>query len=287
MFGKQRHRFVTGESNTDAGAIIRATEVVPVYSCHPSQTWCLAHPRLGQLYCTSAVGVSAFSEVAMSEFVQGLMPSPGRRTLLHLAGAAAGAGALGGNMASAADRSASRDTQVGGLRPEMIGYMLPHEQFIVPALAKIGRHASQAGFDLLANSDHFQPWQAKEGHAAAAWVTMAATGAQAPKAWLGTTVTCPTFRVQPGRRCADIRVVEPSISGPRFPWCWIRRGSQRAGRHRGLAEMAGPLGSPYRGHRDYPGAMVRAESLAQGTVLHGRRQALRSSGTADTFAVRS
>jgi hypothetical protein len=80
----------------------------------------------------------------MSEFVQGY--TPGRRTLLQLAGAAAAAGALGGNMASAADRSASRGTQVGGLRPGMIGYMLPHEQFIVPELATIGSHASQAGF---------------------------------------------------------------------------------------------------------------------------------------------
>lgn len=124
--------------------------------------------------------------------------SPGRRTLLHLAGAAAaGASALRGNAAHAANRLAASGTQVGGLRTGMIGYMLPHEQFTVPELAKIGSHASQAGFDLLANSDHFQPWQANQGHAAAAWVTMAATGAQAPKAWLGTTVTCPTFRYTP------------------------------------------------------------------------------------------
>ena len=100
-------------------------------------------------------------------------------------------------MASAADSSALKGTQVGGLRPGMIGYMLPHEQFIVPELANLGSHASQAGFDLLANSDHFQPWQANQGHSAAAWVTMAATGAQAPKAWLGTTVTCPTLRYSP------------------------------------------------------------------------------------------
>ena len=53
--------------------------------------------------------------------------------------------------------------------------MLPHEQFIVPELANIGSHASQASFDLLASSDHFQLWQANRGHAAAAWITMAAT----------------------------------------------------------------------------------------------------------------
>jgi hypothetical protein len=131
--------------------------------------------------------------------------SPGRRTLLHLAAAAAGA-SIGGNAARAANRS--NGTQVGGLHTGMIGYMLPHEQFIGPDLAKIGSHASQAGFDLLANSDHFQPWQANQGHAAAAWSTMAATGAQAPKAWLGTTVTCPTFRYGP----AVVAQVSASLS---------------------------------------------------------------------------
>jgi TAT-translocated FGD2 family F420-dependent dehydrogenase len=150
----------------------------------------------GNSVFTSTVGVPKLLEVAMSDSIP--LHSPGRRTLLHLAGAAAaGASASAGNEALAANRPATSGTQVGGLRTGMIGYMLPHEQFIVPELAKIGSHASQAGFDLLANSDHFQPWQANQGHAAAAWVTMAATGAQAPKAWLGTTVTCPTFRYSP------------------------------------------------------------------------------------------
>lgn len=86
---------------------------------------------------------------------------------------------------------------VGGLRTNMIGYMLPHEQFMVPDLVKLGALAAHAKFDLLASSDHFQPWQANEGHSGCAWVTMAAMGALASPAWMGTTVTCPTLRYNP------------------------------------------------------------------------------------------
>jgi TAT-translocated FGD2 family F420-dependent dehydrogenase len=79
----------------------------------------------------------------------------------------------------------------------MIGFMLAHEQFPVPELVNLGVMAEQAGFELLANSDHLQPWQANEGHAGAAWVTMAAIGQRTQKVWIGPTVTCPSFRYNP------------------------------------------------------------------------------------------
>ncbi len=79
----------------------------------------------------------------------------------------------------------------------MVGYMLAHEQFTVPELVNIGGWAKQAGFDLLATSDHLQPWQANEGHCGEAWVTLAAAGERTNPAWIGTTVTCPTLRYNP------------------------------------------------------------------------------------------
>ena len=85
----------------------------------------------------------------------------------------------------------------GGLAKNMVGYMLAHEQFRVPELVGLGRHAASAGFDLLATSDHFQPWQANEAHSGLAWVTMGAMGEGIGSAWLGTTVTCPTLRYHP------------------------------------------------------------------------------------------
>ena len=83
------------------------------------------------------------------------------------------------------------------IRKGTIGYMLAHEQFPVHELREIGTSAARCGFGLLATSDHFQPWQANEGHSGEAWVTLAALGERAPKAWMGTTVTCPTLRYHP------------------------------------------------------------------------------------------
>ena len=80
----------------------------------------------------------------------------------------------------------------------MIGFMLAHEQFPVPQLLELAIAAEEAGFDLLATSDHFQPWQADEGHAGEAWATMAALGQRTRRVWIGPTVTCPTFRYNPG-----------------------------------------------------------------------------------------
>ena len=84
-----------------------------------------------------------------------------------------------------------------GFQSKMVGYMLAHEEFPVPELVRLGGLASNAGFHALATSDHLQPWQANEGHAGAAWVTMGALGARATRGWMGTTVTCPLFRYNP------------------------------------------------------------------------------------------
>ena len=79
----------------------------------------------------------------------------------------------------------------------LVGFMLAHEQFTVPQLVGLAETATRSGFRLLATSDHFQPWQANEGHSGAAWVTMGAMAGRIAEAWMGTTVTCPTLRYHP------------------------------------------------------------------------------------------
>ena len=116
---------------------------------------------------------------------------PDRRGLLMATGALAGAG-----LAWRSARAQPAQREVGGLRKGMFSYMLAHEQFPTAELMKLGSLASKSGFQVLSNSDHFQPWQANEGHTGQAWVTMAALGAQA-HGWMGTTVTCPTLRYNP------------------------------------------------------------------------------------------
>jgi TAT-translocated FGD2 family F420-dependent dehydrogenase len=83
------------------------------------------------------------------------------------------------------------------MNTRLMGFMLGHEQFTVPQLLELGTAAEQAGFDLLATSDHFQPWQSNEDHSGEAWVTLGALGQRTRRVWLGTTVTCPSFRYNP------------------------------------------------------------------------------------------
>jgi TAT-translocated FGD2 family F420-dependent dehydrogenase len=85
----------------------------------------------------------------------------------------------------------------GGVGKGLIGYMLAHEQFPVRELVELGSQAAQGGFHLLATSDHFQPWQANEGHSGEAWVTLGALSSRVSRSWMGTTVTCPILRYSP------------------------------------------------------------------------------------------
>ena len=51
-----------------------------------------------------------------------------------------------------------------------IGFVLSSEQFSTPQLVDNAARAEEAGFDAIWSSDHFQPWQANEGHSSQAWV---------------------------------------------------------------------------------------------------------------------
>src|SRR5207248_6619166 len=129
---------------------------------------------------------------------------PGRREILKtttafMAAAGAGSASAAAQPYGAASQPKGNATSARGSlqHKRMVGYMLAHEQFTVPELVNIGDRAKHGGFDLLATSDHLQPWQASEGHCGEAWVTLGALGERAPAGWMGTTVTCPTMRYHP------------------------------------------------------------------------------------------
>lgn len=92
----------------------------------------------------------------------------------------------------------TRESVMPAWLKRQVGFQLAHEQFTVPELVDLGIAADTAGFDLLAVSDHFQPWQANEGHSGQAWITMSAIGQRTQRIRMGTTVTCPTFRYSAG-----------------------------------------------------------------------------------------
>lgn len=120
-----------------------------------------------------------------------------RRHLLKMAGTLCGASLITRNTSSAESPQEAQMQTHMSFTERMIGFMLPHEQFPVPKLVQLGEAAERAGFGLLATSDHLQPWQDNEGHSGEAWVTMAALGERTRKAWIGPTVTCPSFRYNP------------------------------------------------------------------------------------------
>src|SRR5581483_11113238 len=78
-----------------------------------------------------------------------------------------------------------------------VGFFLSHEQFAPPQLLELAEAAAAAGFDELATSDHFHPWQDNQGHSGQAWITLAAIGQRVPNIPFGTTVTCPSYRYHP------------------------------------------------------------------------------------------
>jgi F420-dependent hydroxymycolic acid dehydrogenase len=122
--------------------------------------------------------------------------SADRRSLLLWTTLMASAMGLGASSARAEQTGRSGQPEVGGLRKGMLSFMLASEQFPTPELIQLGALASKSGFQVLSTSDHFQPWQANQGHIGHAWVTMGALGAQT-HSWMGTTVTCPTLRYNP------------------------------------------------------------------------------------------
>ena len=90
-----------------------------------------------------------------------------------------------------------RQRGAGGLRHGIMGFVLSHEQFPITELLPLGVGAERAGFDFVTASDHLQPWQDNQGHAGAAWLTLAALSQLTRRIHMGTSVTCPSLRYHP------------------------------------------------------------------------------------------
>jgi coenzyme F420-dependent glucose-6-phosphate dehydrogenase len=78
-----------------------------------------------------------------------------------------------------------------------IGYKASAEQFDPAALLAFSRHAEEVGLDIVATSDHFQPWRHREGHSPAALPWLGAAAVATSRALLGTSVLTPTLRYEP------------------------------------------------------------------------------------------
>ncbi|MFF3614802.1 TIGR03557 family F420-dependent LLM class oxidoreductase [Streptomyces sp. NPDC002580] len=76
------------------------------------------------------------------------------------------------------------------------GYFLASEEFTPAQLLEQARAAEQAGFECLAISDHFHPWNDQQGQSAFVWSMIGALS-QVTSLPVTTFVTCPTIRVHP------------------------------------------------------------------------------------------
>jgi coenzyme F420-dependent glucose-6-phosphate dehydrogenase len=78
-----------------------------------------------------------------------------------------------------------------------IGYKASAEQFDPSTLLGYARHAEEVGLDIVATSDHFQPWRHRDGHSPAALPWLGAASVATSRAVLGTSVLTPTLRYEP------------------------------------------------------------------------------------------
>lgn len=78
-----------------------------------------------------------------------------------------------------------------------IGYKASAEQFAPSRLLDYSVEAEGLGLDIIAISDHFQPWRHHGGHAPAAMTWLGAAGQATDRAVLGTSVLTPMLRYHP------------------------------------------------------------------------------------------
>jgi coenzyme F420-dependent glucose-6-phosphate dehydrogenase len=78
-----------------------------------------------------------------------------------------------------------------------IGYKASAEQFGPRELLEFSVEAEDRGLDIVAVSDHFQPWRHHGGHAPSALTWLGAVGQATRRAVVGTSVLTPTLRYHP------------------------------------------------------------------------------------------
>jgi coenzyme F420-dependent glucose-6-phosphate dehydrogenase len=78
-----------------------------------------------------------------------------------------------------------------------IGYKASAEQFGPRELLDFSVEAEKTGLDIVAVSDHFQPWRHEGGHAPNALVWLGALAQATERVTIGTSVLTPTLRYEP------------------------------------------------------------------------------------------
>lgn len=131
------------------------------------------------------------------------------------------------------------------------GYKASAEQFGPRELLDLSVLAEDLGFDIIAVSDHFQPWRHRTGHAPAVLPWLGAIGQATERAAIGTSVLTPTLRYHPSvvaQAFATLACLNP------------RRVFLGVGTGESMNE------TPATG-QEWPGAKERRERLAEAVAL--------------------
>ncbi|MFD9003320.1 TIGR03557 family F420-dependent LLM class oxidoreductase [Streptomyces sp. NPDC059582] len=94
------------------------------------------------------------------------------------------------------------------------GYFLSCEEFTPAELLSQARAAEQAGFEALAISDHFHPWNDEQGQSSFVWSMIGALS-QVSSLPVTTLVTCPLMRMHPAVN-AQAAATAAVLTGGRF-----------------------------------------------------------------------
>ena len=132
-----------------------------------------------------------------------------------------------------------------------LGYKASSEQFDPRELLELSVRAEALGLDIIAVSDHFQPWRHTGGHSPAVLPWLGALGQRTERALLGTSVLTPTLRYHPSvvaQAFATLACLSP------------RRIFLGVGTGEAMNETP-PTG------RDWPGAKERRARLAEAIEL--------------------
>jgi coenzyme F420-dependent glucose-6-phosphate dehydrogenase len=78
-----------------------------------------------------------------------------------------------------------------------LGYKASAEQFGPRQLLEFSVEAEQRGLEMIAVSDHFQPWRHHGGHSPSVFPWLGALGQRTERAFMGTSVLTPTMRYHP------------------------------------------------------------------------------------------
>ena len=99
-----------------------------------------------------------------------------------------------------------------------LGYKASAEQFGPRELLDYSVLAERLGLEIVAVSDHFQPWRHHGGHGPASLTWLGAVGERTERALLGTSVLTPTMRYHPSivaQAFATLACLNPGRHGGR------------------------------------------------------------------------